>query len=174
MGIRVWTVGHSNRTIDELIAILGTVPIRRVADVRTLPRSRRNPQFDRDALAWELERAGIDYSHAPELGGLRQPLPDSINRALKQDGFRGYADHMQSAAFREGVERLIAAAAIEATTVLCAEASPQHCHRSLLADSLLVREVDVVHLLDTLRTEPHRLSPLARVRDKAVTYPGLL
>lgn len=174
MGVRVWTVGHSNRSIEALIAILQTVSIRRVADVRTLPRSRRNPQFDRDDLAWELERAGIEYRHAPELGGLRKPRPDSINRALQQDGFRGYADHMQTDTFHDGVERLLEEAATTATTVLCAEADPQHCHRNLLADGLLARGVDVIHLLGDERAEPHRLSPLARVSDTTVTYPGLL
>ncbi len=160
--------------MTALLEILSTVPIERVVDVRTVPRSRRNPQFDRDAFAWELEQAGLDYRHAPELGGLRKPLADSINRALHDEGFRGYADHMQTTKFRDGLDRLIEEAERCATTVVCAEASPWHCHRRLLADGLSAREVNVFHLLDADRNEPHRLSPLARVRDAGVTYPGLL
>ena len=174
MATRIWTVGHSTRTIAGLIEILRTVPIERVVDVRTVPKSRRNPQFDRDALAWELQRAGIDYRHARELGGLRKPLPDSINRGLHHEGLRGYADHMQTATFRDGLQRLIGAAGDRATTVLCAEASPWQCHRSLLADSLGARGAEVSHLLETGRVEPHVLNPLARVHDAVVTYPGLL
>jgi len=172
--IQIWTVGHSTRTVPDLLEILRGVPIERVVDVRTLPRSRRNPQFDRDALAWELEQAGIDYRHAPELGGLRKPVADSINGALHHEGFRGYADHMQTRTFREGLERLIQEAQLNATTVMCAEASPWQCHRRLLADGLSARDVEVFHLLEAGRVEPHHLSPLARVRDASVTYPGLL
>lgn len=171
---RIWTVGHSTRTIAELLEILHTVPIERVVDVRTLPKSRHNPQFNRDAFARELERTGIDYRHAPELGGLRKPLADSINRALHHEGFRGYADHMQTSKFRDGLDRLIGEAQYSATTVICAEASPWQCHRRLLADGLLAREAEVFHLLEAGEVEPHRLSPLACVRDAGVTYPGLL
>jgi uncharacterized protein (DUF488 family) len=171
---RVWTVGHSTRTIIELLEILRGVPIERVVDVRTLPKSRYNPQFDRDAFSWELEQASIDYRHAPELGGLRKPLADSINRALHEEGLRGYADHMQTSKFRDGVERLIEEAERSATTVICAEASPWQCHRRLLADGLSARGVEVTHLLASDRAEPHHFSPLARVRDAGVTYPGLL
>jgi len=172
--VRLWTVGHSNRTILELLAILASVPIAYVVDVRTLPRSRRYPQFDRDALAWELERVGIVYRHAPELGGLRKPRTDSVNTALRRDGFRGYADHMQTAEFRAGVGRLIGEASGSTTTVLCAEASPEHCHRSLLADALIARDVQVVHLLAQDPGQPHRLGALARIAGETVTYPGLL
>ena len=121
-----------------------------------------------------MQQAGIDYRHAPELGGLRTPVADSVNMALHHEGFRGYADHMQTRTFHDGLERLIEEAKSSATTVLCAEASPWQCHRSLLADGLSARDVEVSHLLDTNRVEPHRLSPLARVRDAGVTYPGLL
>ena len=172
--MRIWTVGHSTRTIAGLVEILSAVPIERVVDVRTVPRSRRNPQFDRDALAWELQQAGIDYRHAKELGGLRKPLPDSINQALHHEGLRGYADHMQTATFYDGLQRLIAEAGSSATAVLCAEASPWHCHRSLLADSLDARGMRVFHLHDGGRAERHRLNPLARVHAAAVTYPDLL
>jgi uncharacterized protein (DUF488 family) len=171
---RIWTVGHSIRTVSDLLTILQIVPIQHVVDVRTVPRSRRNPQFDRDALAWELQQAGVEYTHARALGGLRKPIADSINTAFHHEGFRGYADHMQTAPFRDGLERLIAEAQRCATTVMCAEASPWDCHRSLLADGLSAKGVDVSHLLDAERLEPHRLNPLARVQDQAVTYPGLL
>ena len=174
MATHVWTVGHSTRTVTALLEILRTVPIERVVDVRTVPRSRRNPQFDRDALAWELEQSGIAYRHGRELGGLRQPLADSINRALHHEGFRGYADHMQTAKFRDGLDRLIGEAGQQATTVMCAEASPWQCHRSLLADGLSARGVEVVHLLDAGNVESHRVNPLARVSDDRVTYPGLI
>ena len=174
MSMRIWTVGHSTRTFAALLEILRTIPIEHVVDVRTVPKSRRNPQFDRDTFAWELEQAGIGYRHAPELGGLRKPLVDSINTALQQEGFRGYADHMQTPKFHDGAERLIEEAARRATTVVCAEASPWQCHRSLLADGLSARGVDVMHLLEAARLEPHRLSPLARAHGADVTYPGLI
>jgi len=170
----IWTVGHSTRTIGALLEILSVVPIQRVVDVRTVPKSRYNPQFDRDAFAWELEQAGLDYRHAPELGGLRRALDDSINRGLHEEGLRGYADHMQTAKFGTGLDTLIGEAEAGATTVLCAEASPWHCHRRLLADGLSARGIQVVHLLEPDKTETHHLSPLARVRGTGVTYPGLL
>jgi len=174
MSVRVWTVGHSNRTIAGLFEILRSVPIARLVDVRTYPRSKRNSQFDRDNLAWELEQAGLVYRHAPELGGMRKPTPESINTAIVEPGFRGYADHMQTEVFVAGVERLIREARDSATTVMCAEASPWHCHRSFLADGLTAHEARVAHLLDVERTQPHRINPLARVDGKRVTYPGLL
>jgi uncharacterized protein (DUF488 family) len=174
MSVRVWTVGHSNRSIDTFVEILRGASIARLVDVRTYPRSKRNPQFDRDDLNWELERAGLAYRHAPELGGMRQPLPDSINTAIVEAGFRGYADHMQTEKFAGGVERLIAEAAESVTAVMCAEASPWHCHRSFLADGLTARGVDVMHIVDVLTTEPHRLNPLARIEAEQVSYPGLL
>ena len=174
MSVRVWTVGHSNRSLAALLEILSSVPIEKVVDVRTLPRSRRNPQFDRDNLAWELEQAGLVYRHAPGLGGMRKPLPDSINTAIVEPGFRGYADHMQTETFATGVERLIRDAEESATVVMCAEASPWRCHRSFLADALSARDAEVLHLTDVRRAEPHRLNPLARVAGPRVTYPGLL
>jgi len=171
---RLWTAGHSTRTMPDLLEILRVVPIRRVVDVRTVPKSRYNPQFNRDAFNWELDQAHIAYRHAPELGGLRKPTPDSINTGLLEEGFRGYADHMQTKKFHDGLDLLIGEAATEATVVICAEASPWQCHRSLLADGLRARGVEVSHLLTADRVEAHCPNPLARIKDRRVTYPGLL
>ena len=174
MSARIWTVGHSNRSIAELLEILRVVPIARLVDVRTYPRSKRNPQFDSDNLAWELEQVGVAYRHAPELGGMRKPIPESINTAIVEPGFRGYADHMQTEKFAAGIEQLLLEAGKSATTVMCAEASPWQCHRAFLCDALSVRDAEIRHLVDARRTEPHRLNPLARVSGPQVTYPGLL
>ena len=174
MRFQIWTVGHSNRSVETLLEILRSVPIARLVDVRSYPRSKRNPQFDRDSLMWELEHAGLAYRHAPEVGGMRKPLPDSINTAIVEPGFRGYADHMQTAEFNAGVERLIDEAVHSATAVMCAEASPWKCHRSFLADALSARGVAVLHLVDVDRAEAHEINPLASVSGSSVTYPGLL
>lgn len=174
MATRIWTVGHSTRTTAQLLEILAAASIARLVDVRTVPKSRYNPQFNRDALAWELEQAGLEYRHAPGLGGLRKPVPDSINGGLHQEGLRGYADHMQTDKFERAVERLIGEAGGAATAVMCAEAAPTGCHRNLLSDALEARGLEVHHLLEAGVVERHRLSPLARVRETNVSYPGLL
>lgn len=171
-GPELWTCGHSTRTLEELLRLLAQAEIRLVADVRRFPSSRRLPQFNRAALAEGLARAGIGYEHFPALGGMRRErLPDSPNRAWKEEAFNAYADHMRSAEFKAAVQRLAQRARQCRTAVLCAEALPQHCHRRLLADCLLVQGWQVRHLLAVGRIEDHQLTPFAVVQDGQVTYP---
>jgi uncharacterized protein (DUF488 family) len=144
-----------------------------VADVRTVPRSRRYPQFDRHALPGPLHAAGIAYDHLPGLGGLRQPRPDSINTAWREPGLRGYADHMQTLAFERELGGLIAGAAQRRTAVMCAEASPWQCHRALLSDALVAHGVAVLHILGAESLCSHEPTPFGRTVGGRVTYPGL-
>ncbi len=170
----VWTVGHSTRTAAELIEILAAHGITWLVDVRTVPKSRHNPQFNRDALPLTLARASIAYRHEPRLGGLRQPAQDSIHTGLRNAGFRGFADYMETAAFEQGTDGLVELALQNRVALMCAEAVPWRCHRSLIADALTVRGLDVLHTLSATRSEPHRLTPFARVDGRRILYPGLL
>jgi uncharacterized protein (DUF488 family) len=172
MAVRVFTIGHSTRPIDALIDLLRAHDVRQLIDVRTVPRSRRHPQFDREALAASLAGAGIVYAHMPGLGGLRTPRRDSINTAWRRDGFRGYADHMQTPEFRASLDALTTQAQRMPTAIMCAEASPAHCHRSLLSDALLAAGADVRHILGADRADPHAMTAFARVDARRVTYPS--
>jgi uncharacterized protein (DUF488 family) len=170
-------VGHSTRSLDDLVEMLSWAGATVLADVRTLPRSRRHPHVDGAALAAALPDRGIAYLHVPALGGLRRPRPDSLNTAWKNAGFRGYADHMQTAEFEAGLAALMGAAADGTVAVMCAEALPWKCHRSLLSDALVARGVEVRHIMGSParpRLEPHDLTAWARVKDGRVTYPGLV
>ena len=140
------TIGHSTHPADLFAGLLRTHGIATLADVRSVPRSRHNPQFDREALAATLQALGIGYVHLPALGGMRRPRPDSVNLGLRSAGLRGYADHMQTDEFRRGLERLEALAAAGATAIMCAEAEPSRCHRALLSDALLARGWRVLHI----------------------------
>ena len=164
------TIGHSTRPAEVFTGLLRTHEIVMLADVRSVPRSRHNPQFDRDALAAYLEAGGIGYVHLPALGGMRRPRPDSVNLGLRGAGFRGYADHMQTDEFRRGLERLEALAGASATAIMCAEAEPSRCHRELLSDALLVRGWRVVHVLHSEAVE-HVPSPAMRTVDGRSIYP---
>jgi uncharacterized protein (DUF488 family) len=168
----ILTVGHSTRPIEEFLGLLRGHGVRRLVDVRTVPRSRHNPQFAADALAAALEQAGIAYLHLPGLGGLRRPRPDSINTGWRNLSFRGYADHMQSAAFAESLQRCIDLAADGPLALMCAEAVPWRCHRSLIADALLARGIDVREIVSPASARPHTLTPFAKVSGTTVTYPG--
>jgi uncharacterized protein (DUF488 family) len=143
-----------------------------VVDVRTVPRSRRNPQFSRENLPASLAAAGIGYIHLPELGGLRKPRPDSINAAWRNDSFRGYADYMQTAEFAAGIEHLLELAAERPAAVMCAEAVPWRCHRSLIGDALTARGHRVENIMSATSRTPHRMTPFARVEGTTVTYPA--
>jgi uncharacterized protein (DUF488 family) len=168
----LWTCGHSTRTLQEFVELLTQAGIEQVADVRRYPTSRRLPQFEQAALAAGLARHGIGYVHFPDLGGMRQQrLPDSPNRAWKEEAFNAYADHMRSAAFSQALAQLEALAGQGRVAVMCAEALPQHCHRRLLADLLLVRGWRVRHLLGGGRIEDHQLTPFACVQAGEVSYP---
>lgn len=169
----VFTIGHSTRPIEEFIALLQAHGVTRVIDVRTVPRSRHNPQFGQEQLPGSLAAAGIAYEHLPDLGGLRKTSDASVNKAWRNLSFRGYADYMQACPFQDAVERLIAQAKRgERLALMCAEAVPWRCHRSLIADALLVRGVQSEDIRSVTQTMPHRLTPFARVRGTKITYPG--
>jgi len=167
----VFTVGHSTLPIERFLAVLAAYGIEQLADVRTVPRSRRNPQFNADALRTSLETAGIAYVPLRELGGLRVPKPDSPNSGWRNESFRGYADYMQTNEFGKGLERLIGLAGGRRTAIMCAEAAPSNCHRSLVADALAARAVEAVEILSETSYRGHVLTPFARVSGTAVTYP---
>lgn len=168
---RVLALGHSNRPLDETIRLLREAGAAIVADVRTIPRSRANPQYEGAALAHALAKAGIRYAHLPALGGLRRARRDSPNGGWRNASFRGYADHMATPEFEEGLCQLRSLARDGPVALLCAEAVPWRCHRSLIADALLARGVVVEHVVGPGRTRPHRLTPFARVDGRRVTYP---
>lgn len=172
--MHVLTVGHSTRSIEEFLALLKAHGVERLIDIRTVPKSRRNPQFHTDALAASVAAAGIEYMHMPQLGGLRHPRKDSINSAWRNDSFRGYADYMQTPAFDAATDRLLELAAEKRTAVMCAEAVPWRCHRSLVADALSARGHDVEHIMTETKLDRHKLTPFARVENQRVTYPGVV
>src|SRR6185295_8693889 len=168
---QVLTVGHSTRPIDEFIALLHAHDVRQLVDVRTVPRSRHNPQFNGDALAASLAAESIGYAHAAALGGLRSPRAGSVNGGWRNRSFQGYADHMQTAQFADAVSALVALAARERVAIMCAEAVPWRCHRSLIADALVARGVPACEIVSAKRLQPHRLTPFAVVDGERVTYP---
>ena len=168
----IFTVGHSTHPIDEFIRILRAHGIRQLVDVRTIPRSRRNPQFSRENLPGSLKAEGIVYHHMPGLGGLRHPRRDSINTGWRNAGFRGFADYMQTPEFYENLEKLIESASDAPTAIMCAEAVPWRCHRSLIADALVARGITVQEILTAAKSQPHALTPFAKVEGSRVTYPG--
>ncbi|MGH8715042.1 MAG: DUF488 family protein [Casimicrobiaceae bacterium] len=169
----VLTVGHSTRPIEEFVALLAGNGVTHLVDVRTVPRSRHNPQFNRDALPVSLQAAGIAYTHEPGLGGFRQASAESTNAGWRNASFRGYADYMQTLAFAHYLAEIIALATKERVALMCAEAVPWRCHRSLIADALLVRGIGVEEIVSTTRRQPHRLTPFARVAGTSITYPAI-
>jgi uncharacterized protein (DUF488 family) len=167
----IYTVGHSTRPATEFIVLLVSCDVRQVVDVRTIPRSRHNPQFNSDTLAKALSEVGIGYVHMPSLGGLRRTTAQSANLGWRNESFRGYADYMQTEAFTAAVDQLIALASSAQTAIMCAEAVPWRCHRSLIADALVVRGIEAVEIVSATRTTPHKLTPFARVDGIDLTYP---
>ncbi len=170
----ILTIGHSTRTIETFIELLRTHGVRRLVDVRTIPRSRHNPQFNRDTLPKTLGPAGIGYTHMEELGGLRHPRGDSPNGGWRNSSFRGFADYMQTPEFEAGLETLIQAAGSGQIAIMCAEAVPWRCHRSLIADALKVRGCRVEHIMSLTRTQPHSLTPFVSVDGTHITYPPVV
>lgn len=168
----LYTIGHSNRTIDEFCALLDAHGIKQVVDVRTAAGSRKNPQFMKDELSKELEAHGIRYTHLPALGGFRKPRLDSANTAWRNESFRGYADYMQMPAFEAVLAELRALATQAPTAIMCAEAVPWRCHRSLIADAVVAHDVTVGHIISPTRCNLHILTPFARIEAGRVTYPG--
>jgi uncharacterized protein (DUF488 family) len=167
----VLTVGHSTRDLEDFVQLLQAHAVERVADVRTVPRSQRNPQFNRETLPEALRAYGIEYVHLPTLGGLRHPRADSPNRGWRNAGFRGFADYMATPDFALGLDELMELAAQRRTAIMCAEAVPWRCHRSLIADALVARGMPVEHILTENRRTPHTLTSWARVDGTAITYP---
>lgn len=171
--MRILTVGHSTRSLDELVGLLRAHGVESLVDVRSVPRSRRNPQFNGETLPDDLAGHGVSYHHLPALGGLRRARPDSPNTAWENASFRGYADHMLTGEFEAGLAELLALADDRQVAIMCAEAVPWRCHRSLVADALVARGVAVEHVMRPDRADRHELRDWAVVdRDGRVTYPG--
>ena len=166
----VWTIGHSTRTLEEFERLLQGHQLERLVDVRTVPRSRHNPHFNKTTLPAALRSVRIKYLHMPGLGGLRQARPDSRNTGWRNLSFRGYADYMQTPEFVVSLDQLIELAKHERVAIMCAEAVPWRCHRSLIADALLVRGIQAEEIVSGDRTRTHKLTPWARVRGKKITY----
>ncbi len=169
----VCTIGHSNRPIEQFIDLLRANGVQCLLDIRSLPRSRHNPQFNRDTLPALLEQAGIGYRHLAGLGGLRHARADSPNGAWRNASFRGYADYMQTDAFLENLDVVAGLAQRTNCVLMCAETVPWRCHRSLVADALVVRGVAVEHIISGATRKPHTLTPFAVVDDTRITYPPL-
>jgi uncharacterized protein (DUF488 family) len=173
--MRIWTIGHSTRKIDIFLSLLKENGIKLVADVRTYPGSKRYPQFGREALAKSLGDAGIGYEHFPDLGGRRRAKADSKNTAWRNEMFRGYADYMETEDFRKGIERLVdLAGEAGPTAIMCAEAVWWRCHRSLISDYLKAHGVEVLHILDHNKIEPHPYTSAAQIVNGELSYQTLL
>jgi uncharacterized protein (DUF488 family) len=168
----VQTIGHSTRTLDEFIALLKAHAVTLVVDVRTIPRSRHNTQFNEDSLPDSLKKAGIGYTHMPGLGGLRHAKRDSLNAGWRNASFRGYADYMQTPEFEKQIEELIQLAKEHRIALMCAEAVPWRCHRSLIGDALTVRGIRTEDIMNLKQRRLHTLTPFAHVRGSTVTYPA--
>jgi uncharacterized protein (DUF488 family) len=167
----IWTIGHSTREIDVFISLLEENRIKLLVDVRSLPGSKRYPQFNREALAESLNAHGIRYEHFPELGGRRKPKADSRNMAWRNASFRGYADYMETEEFRKGIERLVELASeVGPAAMMCAEAVWWRCHRALISDYLKARGIEVIHVVDSNKTEPHTFTSAARMVNGELSY----
>lgn len=174
MEISIWTIGHSTRSADEFNEILLAHQIGALVDVRSFPGSRRYPHFNKLDLSRNLEAVGILYEHNPQLGGRRRQSPDSRNSAWKNASFRAYADHMAGEEFKKGVEDLLKIAATKRTAVMCAEALWWRCHRSLIADYLKAHGLEVIHIVNFMKTEAHPYTSAARIVEGRLSYEGLL
>lgn len=169
----VYTIGHSTRAIEDFVSLLKAFGIEIVVDVRTMAGSRRNPQYNEDALAASLRENAISYVHLKGLGGLRRPTKDSTNTAWNNLSFRGYADYMQTPEFADSLNQLIAIAEKKRTVIMCAEAVPWRCHRSLIGDALVVRDIVVEDIISEKSHKPHKLTSFAYVTGHTVTYPNV-
>lgn len=172
--ISIFTIGHSTRPLEEFLEILKHYAITELIDIRTIAKSRHNPQFNGPELAHALRNHHIGYRHQKDLGGLRHAHKDSINTAWENASFRGYADYMQTEEFAKGIEELIKTSHEKTVVIMCAEAVPWRCHRSLIGDALLVRDIDVEDIFSINSCKPHTLTPWAKVHKTTVTYPKKL
>ena len=168
----IFTIGHSTRPLSELVQLLRAHGVHRVIDIRTIPRSRHNPQYNRETLGPALRSNGIGYLHLKALGGLRRTKSDSKNVGWHNASFRGFADYMQTAEFEAALARAIKLSKVKPSVLMCAEAVPWRCHRSLVADALAARKFSVEHIMSVTRANQHKLTSFARVRGKKVTYPS--
>jgi uncharacterized protein (DUF488 family) len=167
----IYTVGHSTRTTEQFLALLKAHGIEELVDVRTIPRSRHNPQFGTEELTASLQQAGIAYSHLGKLGGLRHASKDSVNLGWQNTSFRGFADYMATPEFTLGLDKLTSTAEQKTVTIMCAEAVPWRCHRSLISDALTILGWQVLHIQSRKTASPHKLTPFLKVQDGKITYP---
>ena len=167
----VLTIGHSTRTLEEFVQLLEVYGVTLLVDVRTVPRSRHNPQFNKETFPTTLKHYGVKYIHMPEIGGLRHPKHESINLAWKNSGFRGYADYMQTKEFTDNLLKIIALARENRLVLMCAEALPWRCHRNLISDALVIRHVKVEHVISKDSIINHELNEMAHVEGTKITYP---
>lgn len=167
----IFTIGHSTRTIQQFLALLKAHGVREVVDVRTMPGSRYNPQFNKAKLAASLKKEKIGYVHLPKLGGLRHTSKKSTNLGWRNASFRGYADYMSTADFADGLDDLMKIARTRKTTIMCAEAVPWRCHRSLIADALTKKKWTVLHIQSAKTANKHKLTPFLRMKAGKITYP---
>ncbi len=172
--VKLLSVGHSTHSAEAFLALLHAHRVTRLADVRTIPQSRRHPHFSREVLAAYLVSNGIDYRHMPELGGLRRPGPDSPNGGWQHPAFRGYADHMATPAFQSTLDTLIAWGSTDLLAIMCAESKWWQCHRRLIADALVARGHEVYHIMSPRQAVVHQLTPFARVTAQKVQYPEVI
>ena len=171
--LTIWTVGHSTRTASEFNELLLAHRIAALVDVRSFPGSRRYPHFNKDELSRMLPTIGVEYHHSPQLGGRRRPSPDSKNTAWKNPSFRAYADHLDSLEFQQGIEALLQLSKEKRTAIMCAEAVWWRCHRSLIADFLKAKGIEVIHIVDAKHTEEHPYTSAARIVEGRLSYEGL-
>lgn len=169
--IKVYTIGHSTHSLDEFVGLLRAYGIERLVDVRTIPRSRHNPQFNKDTLGKFLRNRQISYRHMKALGGLRHARADSLNTGWHNISFRGFADYMQTPEFAIAVMKLVELAREKTTAIMCAEAVPWRCHRSLIGDALIVRGIDIVDIYTPKSAKPHVITLMAKVHGTQITYP---
>jgi len=171
--LEIWTVGHSTRSIEDFVDALASFDVRMLADVRSFPGSKRYPQFNKANLKASLTEAAINYQHFPELGGRRRARPDSLNLAWRNESFRGYADYMETEAFRDGIQRLLEIARGSKTAVMCSEAVWWRCHRSLISDYLKAKGIEVNHIMGAGKSEPHPFTSAARIVNGELSYRGV-
>jgi uncharacterized protein (DUF488 family) len=169
--LHIFTIGHSTKPIEEFIQVLTAYGIKEIVDVRTIPKSRHNPQFNSDILADSLRGAGIGYTHMKGLGGLRHTKKDSPNKGWRNSSFRGFADYMQTGEFEASLKELMEKAKHNKIAVMCAEALPWRCHRSLIADVLTIRSVEVTHIMSSKAQQEHVLTPFAKIEGNNIIYP---
>lgn len=173
MPFSILTIGHSTHPVEEFVDLLQMHGVEQLVDVRTIPKSRHNPQFNREALDATLAAHGISYTHMPGLGGLRHPRKDSVNTAWRNASFRGYADYMQTPEFGKSIASLVELAEKRQTVIMCAEAVPWRCHRSLISDALLARGITVEDIMNQSLRKPHIYTSYAKIDGENVTYPGV-